>query len=103
MKLRAAVTQIELHRSNNLLAIVTADYIIRLLDLETRRVVRVFQGHEGRITDLVSVRFKSGTEACFIGTLKHGSFFLSCNQTWSPDARWLVSGSMDGTIRTWGV
>ena len=51
-----------------------ADYTLKMFDLDTERVVRVFKGHMARITDVA----------------------------WSPDARWIVSASMDSTVRTWG-
>jgi U3 small nucleolar RNA-associated protein 21 len=40
-----------------------------------RRIVRKFEGHTGRLTDA----------------------------SFSPDCRWLVSASMDRTIRTWDI
>lgn len=43
--------------------------------METRNVVRKFQGHTAQLTDA----------------------------TFSPDSRWLVTSSMDCTIRTWDV
>jgi WD40 repeat protein len=30
-----------------------ADFVVRLLDVDSRKIVREFSGHEGRITDLV--------------------------------------------------
>lgn len=53
IKVKSPVTHMELHRGNNLAALATADFIVRLFDVETRRVVRIFQGHGGRVTDLV--------------------------------------------------
>lgn len=66
---------LELHRESNLAAVLCEDFTVRVVDAETQRVVRSFVGHEGRLTDC----------------------------TWSPDARWLVTASMDGTLRTWDV
>eukprot|EP00045_Choanoeca_perplexa_P015567 m.197790 g.197790 ORF g.197790 m.197790 type:complete len:898 (+) comp17026_c0_seq4:772-3465(+) len=80
-KLKTVVTfptelkQLVLFRNNNLAAVVGDDCVIRLFDVETKRVVRVFKGHDNRITDVA----------------------------WFPDGRWLVSTSMDTTIRIWDV
>lgn len=57
------------------MAIALENFDIMLMDLDTRKIVRHFQGHEGRITD-----------ACF-----------------NPDSRWLITASMDCTIRTWDI
>ncbi|KAM7260646.1 hypothetical protein ACFE04_011319 [Oxalis oulophora] len=63
------------HRINGLLATVTDDLTIRLFDVVALRMVRKFEGHTDRITDL-----------CF-----------------SEDGKWLLSSSMDGTLRIWDV
>lgn len=63
------------HNESSLVAVALEDFSIVLIDLDTRRVVRHFDGHEGRLTD-----------ACF-----------------SHDSRWLVTASMDCTIRTWDI
>jgi U3 small nucleolar RNA-associated protein 21 len=57
------------------LATVADDLIIRLFDVVASRVVRKFEGHTDRITDL-----------CF-----------------SEDGKWLLSSSMDGSLRIWDV
>lgn len=49
--------------------------IILLFDVLSLRLVRKFEGHKDRITDL-----------CF-----------------SEDGKWLLSSSMDGTLRIWDV
>ena len=54
MTFPSEIKQLVLFRNNNLAAVVGDDCIIRLFDVETRRVVRVFKGHDNRITDLVS-------------------------------------------------
>lgn len=51
------------------------DLIIRLFDVVALRMVRKFEGHTDRITDL-----------CF-----------------SEDGKWLLSSSMDGSLRIWDV
>ncbi|XP_012271441.1 WD repeat-containing protein 36 [Orussus abietinus] len=63
------------HKESSLVAIALQDFSIVLVDLENRRVVRHFRGHSGRLTDA----------------------------TFNPDARWLVTASMDCTIRTWDI
>lgn len=51
------------------------DLIIRLFDVVASRMVRKFEGHMDRITDM-----------CF-----------------SEDGKWLLSSSMDGSLRVWDV
>ncbi|KAA8515646.1 hypothetical protein F0562_018743 [Nyssa sinensis] len=69
------VVKIVFHRSNGLLATVTDDLVIRLFDVVALRMVRKFEGHTDRITDI-----------CF-----------------SEDGKWLLSSSMDGSLRIWDV
>ncbi|KAI8967024.1 Utp21 specific WD40 associated putative domain-containing protein [Mycotypha africana] len=75
IKLESPIVSIRHHKDNDLLAVVCDDLGIRIIDLETRRVVREFWGHRNRITDF----------------------------TFSPDSRWIVSASLDGTVRTWDL
>lgn len=70
-----AVVKIVYHRSNGLLATATDDLVIRLFDVVALRMVRKFEGHIDRVTDL-----------CF-----------------SEDGKWLLTSSMDGTLRIWDV
>ncbi|KZC03983.1 PREDICTED: WD repeat-containing protein 36 [Dufourea novaeangliae] len=63
------------HSDSSLVAVALEDFSVVVIDLDTRRIVRRFEGHEGRITD-----------ACF-----------------NPDSRWLITASMDCTIRVWDV
>ncbi|KAA3471620.1 WD repeat-containing protein 36 isoform X3 [Gossypium australe] len=69
------VVKIVYNRLNGLLAAVTDDLVIRLYDVVALRMVRKFEGHADRITDL-----------CF-----------------SEDGKWLLSSSMDGSLRIWDV
>nr|XP_043610060.1 U3 small nucleolar RNA-associated protein 21 homolog [Erigeron canadensis] len=69
------VVKIIYHRSNGLLATVTDDLVIRMFDVVALKLVRKFEGHTDRITDI-----------CF-----------------SEDGKWLLSCSMDGTLRIWDV
>lgn len=69
------VVKIVYHRPNGLLATVADDLVIRIYDVVALRMVRKFEGHNDRVTDL-----------CF-----------------SEDGKWLLSSSMDGTLRIWDV
>lgn len=60
---------------SGLLATVADDMVLRLFDVVSLRMVRKFEGHTDRITD-----------ACF-----------------SEDGKWLLSSSMDGSLRIWDV
>ncbi|XP_042014829.1 U3 small nucleolar RNA-associated protein 21 homolog [Salvia splendens] len=69
------VVKIVYHRYNGLLATVADDLVIHLFDVVALRMVRKFEGHTDRITDV-----------CF-----------------SEDGKWLLTSSMDGTLRIWDV
>lgn len=71
----SSLVKISYHRLNGLLATVADDFIIRLFDAVALRMVRKFEGHTDRITDL-----------CF-----------------SEDGKWLLSSSMDGSLRIWDI
>ncbi|KAB1212058.1 hypothetical protein CJ030_MR5G024630 [Morella rubra] len=71
----SSVVKIVYYRPNGLLATVTDDFVVRLFDVIALRMVRKFEGHTDRITDL-----------CF-----------------SQDGKWLLSSSMDGSLRIWDV
>lgn len=58
-----------------LAAVACDDLSVRVFDVEAMQQVRLFEGHQDRITDLVV----------------------------SEDCRWLLSSSMDGTIRVWDI
>uniref|UniRef100_A0A8C1EBX2 WD repeat domain 36 n=1 Tax=Cyprinus carpio carpio TaxID=630221 RepID=A0A8C1EBX2_CYPCA len=73
--LPAAPASSLLHRDSGMLAIALDEFTIHILDMETRRTVRRFSGHRGQINDM----------------------------TFSPDGRWLITASMDCTIRTWDL
>ncbi|XP_014246817.1 WD repeat-containing protein 36 [Cimex lectularius] len=63
------------HKESSLIGVVLEDFTISLVDIDTRKVVRKIIGHSGQVTDC----------------------------TFSPDARWLISASMDATVRTWDI
>ncbi|KAK4273647.1 hypothetical protein QN277_016997 [Acacia crassicarpa] len=69
------IVKINYHRHNGLLAAVVDDYTIQLVDVVNIKLVRKFEGHTDRITDL----------------------------SFSEDGKWLVSSSMDGSLRIWDV
>ncbi|KAG2607487.1 hypothetical protein PVAP13_4NG249500 [Panicum virgatum] len=69
------VTKIAYHRTNGILATVVDDMVLILFDTVAMKMVRRFEGHTDRITDL-----------CF-----------------SEDGKWLISSSMDGTLRIWDI
>ncbi|KAL0092025.1 Utp21 specific WD40 associated putative domain-containing protein [Phycomyces blakesleeanus] len=75
IQLESPVVEILFLRDNDLLAVACDDLGIRVIDIETQKVVREFWGHRNRITDM----------------------------TFSPDGRWIVSSSLDATIRTWDL
>lgn len=66
---------VEFYWFSGLLATVADDLTIQLFDVVALRLVRKFEGHTDRITDL-----------CF-----------------SEDGKWLLSSSMDGSLRIWDV
>ncbi|TCD62177.1 hypothetical protein EIP91_007261 [Steccherinum ochraceum] len=66
---------ITFHNDSGLLAVVCDDLVVRIIDVETRRIVREMSGFKSKILDAV----------------------------FSPDARWLVATSLDSVIRTFDV
>lgn len=63
------------HRESSMLFVALEDFSIYIIDYDIKRIVRKFIGHTAAITD-----------ACF-----------------SPDSRWVVSASMDSTIKVWDI
>jgi len=51
--LGAAVTAMEMHRDSDLVAVATDSLRLVVLDVDTGKLVRYFDGHTNRITDLV--------------------------------------------------
>ncbi|XP_020672729.1 WD repeat-containing protein 36 [Dendrobium catenatum] len=70
-----SVTKMVYQRTNGLLATAADDMVLRVFDVLSLLMVRKFEGHTDRITDL-----------CF-----------------SDDGKWLLSSSMDGSLRIWDV
>ncbi|KAG8870931.1 hypothetical protein FRC20_011092 [Serendipita sp. 405] len=73
--LPTSVVALNLQRANNLLAVICDDLVLRLFDLETKRLVRELTGFKGRILDV----------------------------TFSHDSRWIFTTSLDSIIRTFDI
>ncbi|OLL22595.1 U3 small nucleolar RNA-associated protein 21 [Neolecta irregularis DAH-3] len=71
----AAVNLMQINQSSELIAVASDDLSLRVIDTETFKCVRELWGHQNRITDF----------------------------TFSSDGRWLISASLDSTIRTWDL
>lgn len=69
------ISSLILGNETGLLVIVCDDFIIRVIDTVTKKFVRVLKGHTNRITGV----------------------------SFSPDERWIVSTSLDSTVRTWDL
>lgn len=57
------------HIDNDLLAVVCDDLGIRVIDLETKKIVREFWGHRNRITDFVSIFLCNVIDLALIQTI----------------------------------
>lgn len=75
INLGSPVAMMSYHRESSMLAAACDDFIIRIVDTDTRRVVRVFAGHTNQITDLA----------------------------FSADSHWLVTSSVDCAVCTWDL
>ncbi|KZP01180.1 Utp21-domain-containing protein [Calocera viscosa TUFC12733] len=73
--LPSGAASVVLHRGNNLLAVNCDDLVVRIVDIETQRTVRELKGFRGKVLDLA----------------------------FSPDSRWLITTSLDSTIRTFDI
>lgn len=73
--LASGITLFRSHSESGLLAIALDDFDVVVLDCETSQIIRKFSGHRGRITDT----------------------------TFSADSRWLITASMDGTVKVWDI
>lgn len=52
--LPSTAPSILLHRDSGLLAIICDDMVVRIVDIETRRIVRELTGFQSRVLDIVS-------------------------------------------------
>lgn len=75
LQLESGVTMLRSHREAAVVALALENFAVCVLDLDTRVVVRRFEGHGAPVTDV-----------CF-----------------SPDCRWLVTASMDCTVKVWDI
>ncbi|KAF5273394.1 hypothetical protein FQA39_LY07411 [Lamprigera yunnana] len=73
--IQEAISFFRSHHENSMLSVILEDFSILIVDIDMRNVVRKFEGHSGKITDAV----------------------------FSTDSRWLITASMDCTVRTWDV
>ena len=82
------------------MAVACDDFSIHVIDTDTRRVVRVFAGHTNRISDMVRLSL-----SLFGFHFQYARDVGCCLllQVFSPDSKWLVTGSMDCSIRTWDL
>ena len=69
------ISMLRLHRDSGLLVVTTDDFKALVYDMSTRTLVRRFTGHTNRITDA----------------------------SFTPDARWLLTSSMDSSVRIWDL
>lgn len=75
LSLTSGVSQLVLHRENNLLAAALDNFYVDVFDCETRKLIRSFGPHGNRITDM----------------------------TFNAECRWLITSCMDSTIRVWDL
>lgn len=75
LKLDVGIAQLEIARESELLAAACDDFVVRVYDMMTRKLVRRLAGHTAQISDM-----------CF-----------------SRDGRRLVSASVDATVRVWDL
>jgi U3 small nucleolar RNA-associated protein 21 len=89
--LPSTVTLIAIQQGSDLVAAVCDDMVIRIIDIEMRRIVRELGGFRGRILDIVS----SGLPVLHLRTY--------ITKTFSSDSRWLVAASLDSFVRTFDI
>lgn len=94
----SAIVSLALHSDSGLLAAICDDQIVRIIDIETRRIVRELSGFRSKVLDVV----------CHLSSSAHSySHRANCDnhlyQAFSPDARWLIATSLDSIIRTFDV
>lgn len=75
LTLSAGVSMFRAHSENALVCIVLDDFTVNILDCDTCTIIRKFSGHTGRITDA----------------------------TFSADSRWLITASMDCSIKVFDI
>lgn len=75
LSLPSGVALFRAHPESGMLAIAQDDFGVCILDCETKSLIRKFSGHTARITDV----------------------------TFSPDSRWLITASMDCSVKIWDI
>lgn len=55
IRIPSSIVSLTLQPDSGLAAIVCDDLIVRMIDLETRRVVREYRGFKGRVLDVVCI------------------------------------------------
>lgn len=75
IKLESGVSILHLHRDSGLMATALENWSINIVDIDTRSIIRKLGGHSNQITDLA----------------------------FTPNSKWLISASLDRTIRTWDL
>ncbi|KAF5270441.1 hypothetical protein FQR65_LT05629 [Abscondita terminalis] len=75
LHLNESISFFRAHHETSMLAVALEDFTVLLVDIDTRTVVRKFEGHSAQITDA----------------------------SFSPDSRWLITSAMDCIIKTWDI
>eukprot|EP00696_Hemimastix_kukwesjijk_P003618 gnl/Hemi2/14424_TR4887_c0_g1_i1.p1 gnl/Hemi2/14424_TR4887_c0_g1~~gnl/Hemi2/14424_TR4887_c0_g1_i1.p1 ORF type:complete len:937 (-),score=245.99 gnl/Hemi2/14424_TR4887_c0_g1_i1:109-2919(-) len=75
MEVGSPVSRMVYNHDSSLVAVACDDWVLRMFDVDTQKLVRVLRGHSNVITDL----------------------------TFSPDMHWLLSSSVDSTVRVWDI
>ena len=73
--LQSGIQMMSLNRDSGLFAVALDNWSVIVIDVDTRKITRKLYGHHNQITDLA----------------------------FSSDSKWLVTSSMDHSIRTWDI
>ena len=90
--LPSSCSSITLQRDSGLLAVICDDLTVRLVDIETYRIVREMSGFSGNVLDMVCDPPLHPRECALMSI-----------QAFSPDSRWLITTSLDSVIRTFDI